>query len=43
MNEKYEFMQITQKDLNAYKSVLLPMVYDELREQTHIETEYIGI
>ncbi len=43
MSEAIDFKQITKEELDAYKGVLLPMIYEELSQQDDIETEYIGI
>jgi hypothetical protein len=38
-----KFKQITKKDLETYKSLILPMVYEELLTQEDIETQYIAL
>ncbi len=38
-----EYREITKEDLDNYKTLMLPMIYEELSEQEDINSEYICI
>ena len=38
-----EYIEITKEELEKYRLLILPMIYDELSEQEEINTEYICI
>ncbi|MBQ8914209.1 MAG: GNAT family N-acetyltransferase [Lachnospiraceae bacterium] len=38
-----EYKEITKEELETYRELILPMVYEELSEQDEINTEYICI
>ena len=38
-----EYKEITKKDLKQYRNLILPMVYEELKDSKEMDTEYISI
>ena len=43
MNGELEFRQITRENMESLSDLILPMIYEELDEQEHMEEEYIAI
>ncbi len=41
--KNFTYKQITQKDLSEYESLMLPMIYEELSQQSGIEENYFAL
>ena len=43
MSRLPEYRQIEKKDLESFKKLILPDIYEELNDQEEIDTDYIAI